>query len=264
MTIKLSQGAGNQEVVVLTNEISLDPYEVTIATIRCAEPMILDNSKTIKIMVPSFNSSTTGLTMCPTIFHPSRDLETVIANTSDKTIKLVKNQAVGILTPAMCTDMQELASRDNVCTNVEEIKEYLIDLIDYRDESAVPSVLTSPVYLPEEHNKIDSARVASVHTIKSDYEDVDLRGFDVNPALDNAQKRAIMEVLDKYNEVFDTSLKEIKTLNTAPYTIRLKENAKPLRSRAYVIPHDAQEWLKETLEELLHTGKIERSSINNE
>lgn len=146
----------------------------------------------------------------------------------------------------------------------------MYELIDYPEEAAVPSVLNSPIYLPPEgirnahygHSRtLDPSITVSVTNVQSHQ---DNRGFDINPNLSTVNQKKILSVLEKHEHVFTSSLNQIKTLNTAPYTISLKDNVKPLRSQPYIIPHDAQEWLKGTLEELLNTRKIERSSIDND
>ncbi|KAG1318947.1 hypothetical protein G6F62_012085 [Rhizopus arrhizus] len=70
----------------------------------------------------------------------------------------------------------------------------------------------------------------------------------------------MLNVLKKYDDiVFVSNISEIKTLKFEPYSVRLKPNATPKRCPPYSVPHDAQLWLKDTIDQLMALDKIEPS-----
>lgn len=268
MSVRVEPGVGNQKLLILDESIIMDPLEVATITIRCAEPTVIDNTKNPKILVPA--SANHVVTLCPTIIHPTRVMETVIANPTSTMVTLMKGQVIGILVPANDINIENVAKKDNIVSDINVIHAYMTEIVDYPDESAAPSVLTSPIYLPPEgisntnytysHNLMASPGPStSINMVQANFE-----GFDINPNLSADKQQQLFDVIKEYNDVFFNSLKEINTLNCSPYVIRLKDNVKPLKSRPYAIPHDAQEWLKGTLDELIHTGKIDRSTVDNE
>lgn len=291
MNIILATNVYDEKVIELTEDVTLDPLDISPVTFRTAELAIVDNTRTPMILNITQEIAKKGLIMCPTIVHPSRLFETILGNTTTTSVTLEKGTIVGMLSPAECQSLNELTNRSHVVEDIEVVQDYLSELIDYQDESSVPSVLNSPIFLPQEsisnvnhYYSNFSPVVATVHsidTLTSELNkvelnnrvketkttvgpEIDTKGYDVNPALSDTQRLAIVKVLDNYDNVFAKSMKEIKTLITEPYTIRLKADAKPKRSRPYAIPRDAQDWLKGTLEELEKTGKIERASIDTE
>lgn len=100
MNIKMVKGASDQQLLMLTNDIQIEPQSVMIANIQCYEPTLMHNINEPLIMVPSQAALSSGLTVCPTIIHPARIFETVIGNISQESTILRANQAIGILVSA--------------------------------------------------------------------------------------------------------------------------------------------------------------------
>lgn len=193
MTVRVESGVDNQKLMVLDKATILDPLEVTTVVIRCAEPIIIDNLKAPKILVPA--SSNNSLTLCPTVIHPTRVMETVIANPINSVVTLSKGQVIGVLVPAGGADIADVISKDNIVSDINVIHAYMTEVVDYPDESAAPSVLTSPIYFPPEGisnaNYMHSSNLmsssgpsASINMVQTNFD-----GYDINPNFTEIQQQ---------------------------------------------------------------------------
>lgn len=79
------------------------------------------------------------------------------------------------------------------------------------------NVINHVTYGPDRNH--DEAKVNAVES----------EDWDINPELTREQQDKIKKVLIKHKSVFATSLKQIKSLNVEPYSIKVKPDVKPTK-----------------------------------
>jgi hypothetical protein len=107
--------------------------------------------------------------------------------------------------------------------------------------------------LHEHSSSAVSAMESRVVTIlDAQYKKVDLR--DAVPShLEESQSNTLHSLLTKYDGIFEGKL---CTMPGPPYTIPLRQDAKPFASKPFSIPHIHVETLKTEIKRLMHIGVI--------
>ncbi|CEP17051.1 hypothetical protein [Parasitella parasitica] len=209
-----------------------------------------------------------GLYVLPTVlFNSIHDTWAVIMMNGLKEASTIK---AGTLLGRLYSIQSSVPVEVEVIQQLEEVVEYLtgifVNLPIHETRTQAPSMFEGPVYHPivqeiQELTRVNSVQqywgVHSVNMVEGPEQEMQ---FDISDEFTAEQKRILLGILRKYQSVFATFLKQVGKLNTNPYEIQSKKDAVTVKVAPRMIPHDAQEWFKDYLGQLLELGLIEPCS----
>ena len=134
--------------------------------------------------------------------------------------------------------------------------------IDMRDPSSLST--SHQIYtLFESSTEPESTKSAlkrTTHILDAKYEKADLEKImsDECSHLDDAEKEALLSLLQRYETLFDGTLGDFKT---EPVHLELKKGEEtPVHSRPYPVPHVHEATLKKEVERLVSLGVLKQES----
>ena len=217
-----------------------------------------------QVLEPSGSLFKKSLIMLPTKLTKSEPHCVIVLNTADEKITLERGDSMGRLSSA-----NAIPAEVEYLTTLEAIMEHMTEIYAYPDIKRMPTLIQGPIFKPsktmlseldEEPGKVHN-HVAQVNVVLNDSKNETTRSqehdFDINPVLTVEQKDAILEVLKRHEKVFATSLRDVGTVKAKPYHLKLKPGAEAKKVTPRMVPHEANEWFKGYLMELVDLKFIE-------
>ncbi|KAG1322051.1 hypothetical protein G6F62_010467 [Rhizopus arrhizus] len=283
LPVAVSQTPMNKKIkeIALEYEWSFSPGDSSLLLLGLKDEASGWNED--KVLQPETSLwSKLGLYAMPTIFAKESGgvYGLVILNASNKNVSIQKGTVLGKLYSAKSIPVEV-----EVLVSLEEVVQFLTDVYvdsDGLNKENGPTIIEGPIFKPSKNEirslvtpKLDSVNVVqkgrshsvwcinSIAFIEPDQvkvvsmvEEVDFK-FDINPQLNGEQQEMIRNVLWKYRKVFASSLQDVGRLKAKPFEIKVKEDVKPVKVTPRMVPHDANQWFKGYISQLLDMGLIE-------
>lgn len=260
--------ADGELLATLIDDLVLDPLEVTEVQLKLPSEGTFCESY---VFHPGYSCASLGVVSHPSVISPKVVTTLAVGNSTEDIITIPRDAVVGVLIPTEC-GLQDIPSQMKIVKDINLVKDDIIEVVDYNlpihdsldaAHKLNDSIYMSPRLLQQVPADSPSFRIHSVslkEEVKTMDPATDSNGFDINPNLTTDQRLTLLNVLNKYSDsVFVNNISEIKTLNFEPYSVRLKPEAAPKRCPPYSVPHDAQLWLRDTIDQLMALDKIEPS-----
>ncbi|KAG0926854.1 hypothetical protein G6F57_014728 [Rhizopus arrhizus] len=130
----------------------------------------------------------------------------------------------------------------------------------YHDEDEVitpPTFLEGPIFKPTKA----CLQAVGVYTTRMNEQCLNALSegsaeLNINLDLTHAQQQALKELLNKHSKVFASSLKDVAALKAEPHRIQVKEEIKPVKLTPRMVPHEANQWFKGYIAQLIDLGLI--------
>ncbi|KAI9005434.1 hypothetical protein CLU79DRAFT_841079 [Phycomyces nitens] len=113
----------NISAVCLAEELCLALYQVECVSVKCKTNQFT-MAGVASLLEPGVGSSYQGLIVCPTVLHPSRKAQIVVANGLSKDLVLAEGTTIGMVTP-MGTSLEEIKTRRGVTEDLDEVMRYM-------------------------------------------------------------------------------------------------------------------------------------------
>ncbi|OBZ80904.1 hypothetical protein A0J61_11047, partial [Choanephora cucurbitarum] len=257
VSIKKSEQNESIKEIRLENELVLQPDETQLIWLQLEGEA--SKWKKDKVLQPETSLLTKHkILLIPAIYEKGGKgfYCTIVVNIMLKTSTIPQGTVVGKL-----FDAESIPPSTKIETSTELLTDLLQRIyINHHDQDITiqpMSMLEGPVFQPSraEMNALGvyttqrSIRSMSIKTVEYGPELPTYNvangpktwEFDINPELTEDQKGRIISILNRYSEVFASSLQDVKALNVEPHSIQLRTGAKPVKVPPRLLPYEANE-----------------------